>query len=129
VKLAREFYSLRWTLKRLQRGKAEPAKRIPSNSEPWVENPRTLEDVETIIDGIAETLKQFPRERALYGVYPGWPKHGGSDDARGLLLQVRRSLSDSKLNATESPKWRGSQSDRSSFFGLFTRGEISHIRI
>ena len=38
------------------------AKRIASNSEPWVENPRTLEDVETIIDGIAETLKQLKKK-------------------------------------------------------------------
>ena len=59
VKLAKEFYALRFTMQRLRRGKAVPAKRIPSNSEPWVENPRTLEDVETIIDGITETLKQF----------------------------------------------------------------------
>ena len=61
LKLAKEFYSLRWTLKRVQRGKAEPAKRIPNNSEPWIEKPRTLEDVEAIIDGIAETLKQLKR--------------------------------------------------------------------
>jgi hypothetical protein len=61
VKLAKQFYSLRLRMERMRRGKAEPAKRIPSNSEPWIENPRTLEDVEAIIDGIAETLKQLKR--------------------------------------------------------------------
>jgi GNAT superfamily N-acetyltransferase len=53
LKLAKEFYSLRWTLKRLQRGKAEPAKRIPNNSEPWIEKPRTLEDGRGVLLPIA----------------------------------------------------------------------------
>jgi hypothetical protein len=64
VKLAKELYSLRLSLEwmRKRRGRPEMAKRIASNSEPWVENPRTLEDVETIIDGIAETLKQLKKK-------------------------------------------------------------------
>jgi hypothetical protein len=64
VKLAKELYSLRLSLEwmRKRRGRPEPATRIASNSEPWVENPRTLEDVETIIDGIAETLKQLKKK-------------------------------------------------------------------
>ena len=30
-----------------------------------------------------------PRQPALRGVCPGWPKHGGTDDARRFLFQVR----------------------------------------
>jgi len=31
--------------------------RIKSNSEPWIQNPRTLEDVEYISDSIARTAE------------------------------------------------------------------------
>jgi hypothetical protein len=59
LKLAKELYSLRFTLARLRRGKAEPTKRIPSNSEPWVENPRTLEDVREISARIYQVLETW----------------------------------------------------------------------
>jgi broad specificity phosphatase PhoE len=39
--------------------KAEPAKRIASNSEPWIENPRTLEDAKEISARINEVLETW----------------------------------------------------------------------
>jgi hypothetical protein len=59
VELAKQMYSLRLSLDRMRRGKASSGKRIPSNSEPWIENPRTLEDVEYISDSIARTAEQW----------------------------------------------------------------------
>ncbi|MBV8227620.1 MAG: hypothetical protein JO232_20780 [Verrucomicrobia bacterium] len=48
VELAKQLYSLRFSLDRMRRGKAPSGKRIQSNSTPWIKNPRTLEDVKEI---------------------------------------------------------------------------------
>jgi hypothetical protein len=59
VELAKHFYSARLRTERMRRSRPAGGKRIRNNSEPWVENPRSLEDVERICDGILETLKDL----------------------------------------------------------------------
>jgi hypothetical protein len=60
VELAKQMYSLRLSLDRMRRGKTSSGKRIPSNSTPWIENPRTLADVKEIsarIEAMREAWK------------------------------------------------------------------------
>jgi hypothetical protein len=64
VELAKKLYSLRFSLDGMRRGKPPPGKRIQSNSTPWIENPRTLEDVEYISDRIAQTVEQWKAKGA-----------------------------------------------------------------
>ena len=45
-------YSLRLSLLRLRKGKPFPIKAIGSNSEPWIENARSLADAEAISDSV-----------------------------------------------------------------------------
>ncbi|MBV8275583.1 MAG: hypothetical protein JO170_10055 [Verrucomicrobia bacterium] len=55
----KRLYSLRLMFERKRAGKPVSPIRIKSNSEPWIENPRTLEDVEYISDSIARRAEQW----------------------------------------------------------------------
>jgi len=59
VELAKRMYSLRLSLDRMRRGKTWSAKRIQSNSTPWIENPRTLADVKEISARIEATREAW----------------------------------------------------------------------
>jgi len=52
VEMQKRRYSLRLSLFRLRKDKPLPATAIRSNSEPWVENPRSLADAEAISDSV-----------------------------------------------------------------------------
>jgi hypothetical protein len=52
VEMQKRRYSLRLSLFRLRKGKPLPDTVIRSNSEPWVENPRSLADAEAISDSV-----------------------------------------------------------------------------
>ena len=52
VQLQKRRYSLRLSLLRLRKGKPLPGEAIASNSEPWIEKPRTLADAEAISDSV-----------------------------------------------------------------------------
>jgi hypothetical protein len=52
VQLQKRRYSLRLSLLRLRKGKPFPTTLIASNSEPWIEKPRTLADAEAISDSV-----------------------------------------------------------------------------
>jgi hypothetical protein len=48
----------------MHRGKTWSGKRIPSNSTPWIENPRTLADVKEISARIEATREAWkPKEK------------------------------------------------------------------
>ena len=57
VKEQKRLYSLRLMFERKRAGEPVSPIRIKSNSEPWIQNPRTLEDVEYISDSIARTAE------------------------------------------------------------------------
>jgi hypothetical protein len=59
VKEQKRLYSLRLMFERKRAGKPVSPIGIKSNSEPWIQNPRTLEDVEYISDSIARTAEQW----------------------------------------------------------------------
>src|SRR5712672_302400 len=61
VERQKRRYSLRLSLFRLRKGKSLPAQAIASNSEPWIENPRSLADAEAISDSV---------ERSIGGLVP-----------------------------------------------------------
>jgi hypothetical protein len=50
VEMQKRRYSLRLSLLRLRKGKPFPTNAIGSNSEPWIENARSLADAEVISD-------------------------------------------------------------------------------
>jgi hypothetical protein len=52
VEMQKRRYSLRLSLFRLRKGKPLPDTVIRSNSQPWVENPRSLADAEAISDSV-----------------------------------------------------------------------------
>jgi hypothetical protein len=52
-------YSLELALKRLRGKKTVRAKPLRSNSEPWIANPRTLEEAERISDAVARAASQW----------------------------------------------------------------------
>jgi hypothetical protein len=66
VELVKQLYSLRFSLDRMRRGKAWSGKLIQGNSTPWIENPRTLEDVKELSARIEGRAK-----RGLKPVSPG----------------------------------------------------------
>ena len=60
VQLQKRRFSLRLTLLRLRGHKPLPAAPIVSNSEPWIENPRSLADAEAISDSVERSTKGWP---------------------------------------------------------------------
>jgi len=59
VEQQKRRYSLELALKRLRREGKQRVRRIGSNSEPWLANPRTLDDAEKISDQVAEAASQW----------------------------------------------------------------------
>jgi hypothetical protein len=57
IELQKRRYSLRLSLLRLRKGKPLPAAAIASNSEPWIENPRSLADAEAISDSVERSVE------------------------------------------------------------------------
>jgi hypothetical protein len=57
VAMQKRRYSLRLSLLRLRKGKPLHAAAIPSNSEPWIENPRSLADAEAISDSVERSVE------------------------------------------------------------------------
>jgi hypothetical protein len=57
VEMQKRRYSLRLSLLRLRKGKPLPAHAIVSNSEPWIENPRSLADAEAISDSVERSME------------------------------------------------------------------------
>jgi hypothetical protein len=56
VEMQKRRYSLRLSLLRLRKGKPLPDQTIVSNSEPWIENPRSLADAEAISDSVKRSM-------------------------------------------------------------------------
>ncbi len=52
-------YSLELSLKQLRAEKPVRARLAGSNSEPWIANPRTLEDAERISDSVARCWSEW----------------------------------------------------------------------
>ena len=57
VEMQKRRYSLRISLLRLRKGKPFHAASIASNSEPWIENPRSLADAEAISDSVERSVE------------------------------------------------------------------------
>jgi hypothetical protein len=57
VEMQKRRYSLRLSLLRLRKGKPLPTRAIASNSEPWIENPRSLADAEAISDSVEGSME------------------------------------------------------------------------
>ena len=57
VEMQKRRYSQRLSLLRLRKDKPVPAAAIASNSEPWIEMPRSLADAEAISDSVERSIK------------------------------------------------------------------------
>jgi hypothetical protein len=57
VEMQKRRYSLRLSLLRLRKGKPLSTQPIASNSEPWIENPRSLADAEAISDTVEGSME------------------------------------------------------------------------
>jgi hypothetical protein len=57
VEMQKRRYSLRLSLLRLRKGKPLHPAAIASNSEPWIENPRSLADAEAISDSVERSVE------------------------------------------------------------------------
>ena len=50
-------------VRRARRGPAKPGPKIPSNSEPWLANPKTVDDLWYIAQCVQERVEQFQKWR------------------------------------------------------------------
>jgi hypothetical protein len=57
IEMQKRRYSLRLSLLRLRKGKPLPTHAIVSNSEPWIEHPRSLAEAEAISDSVEQSMK------------------------------------------------------------------------
>jgi hypothetical protein len=57
IEMQKRRYSLRLSLLRLRKGKPLPSQAISSNSEPWIEKPRSLADAEAISDSVERSME------------------------------------------------------------------------
>lgn len=62
VELQKRLYSLRLSLKRIRGEKPLDPNPIKSNSEPWIEFPRTLADAEKISDSVEAAANEWRRK-------------------------------------------------------------------
>jgi hypothetical protein len=57
VEIQKRRYSLRLSLFRLRKGKPLPVTTIASNSEPWIEKPRSLADAKAISGAVERSAE------------------------------------------------------------------------